>query len=101
VTEKPVLLADIGNHCPTHFRLDQTPGIETQRDRAADYVNTMSHLLGEPWFIGWHWCAYVENKARGYGVKDPWDEPCQDFAGPVSDFNRRVYEIIFEKPREG
>lgn len=93
-TGKPVLLADIGNRSPSHFRADHTPGIETQRDRADDYVNTMSHLITEPWFIGWHWCAYVENKGRGYGVKDPWDEVYQDFLRPVAEFNRRVYEMI-------
>ena len=89
-----MLLADIGNHCPTQSRGDHTAGIATQRDRAADYVNTMSHLLQESWFLGWHWCAYVANQARGYGVKDPWDEPYEEFLGPVSEFNRHVYEMI-------
>jgi len=50
--------------------------------------------MAQPWFIGWHWCAYVENTGRGWGVKDPWDEPYQEFAGPVSAFNHQVYDRV-------
>ena len=34
------------------------------------------------------WCAYVENTARGWGIKDPWDEPYSEFIDPVGEFNR-------------
>jgi len=93
-SDKPVLLADIGRRCPTHFRPnDHDEGILTQADRARFYIETMSELLKEPWFIGWHWCAYVENPARSNGVKDPWDEPHEEFLEPVGEFNRRVCEL--------
>ena len=44
--------------------------------------------------MGWHWCAYVENLGRGWGIKDPWDEPYPDFAEPLTKFNKSVYETI-------
>lgn len=40
--------------------------------------------------MGWHWCAHVENTARGWNLKDPWDEPNKDFVDPVSDFNETI-----------
>ncbi len=27
-------------------------------------------------------------------MKDPWDEPYADFVGPVTEFNRSVYDRI-------
>jgi hypothetical protein len=40
------------------------------------------------------WCAYVENTARGWGIKDRWDEPYRNFVGPVNGVNKRVYERV-------
>jgi hypothetical protein len=93
-TGKPVILADIGNWCPTKLNPNRISEIENQGDRARDYIQAMSAVLKEPWFLGWHWCAYLENTARGWGIKDPWDEPYQDFIGPVREFNQSVYEKI-------
>ena len=93
-TEKPVINADIGNWVPTRLNPNRNMGLTTHAERGADYVDAMSTLLAEPWFLGWHWCAYVENTARGWGLKDPWDEPYQDFVGPVADFNTSVYDRL-------
>ena len=94
IVDKPVLLADFGCRCPTHFRPnDHREGIMNQADRARFYIRTLKGLLKEPWFIGWHWCSYVENPARSNGLKDPWDEPHRDFVEPVGDFNRSVYNF--------
>jgi len=41
-------------------------------------------------FAGWHWCSYVENTGRGWGLKDPRDEPYRDFTDPLADINRRA-----------
>ncbi len=65
---KPVLLADIGNFCCT----DRNPHrkskiLDGQKGRGADYVQSLKALLDEPWFVGWHWCSYIENPARGWG----------------------------------
>ncbi|MFC1735343.1 agarase [Candidatus Hydrogenedentota bacterium] len=89
--DKPALLADFGCRCPTHFRPSaHDKGIVTQADRADLYIRILTQLLQEPWFVGWHWCSYIENPARSNGIKDPWDNPHRDFLGPVGDFNREV-----------
>ncbi len=44
--------------------------------------------------IGWHWCAYVENTARDWGIKDPCDKPYREFVGPVMAFNKYIYDKI-------
>ena len=65
---KPVLLADIGNFCPTEKNPNRKSGIEDgQKGRGKDYVESLSTVLDEPWFVGWHWCSYQENMARGWG----------------------------------
>lgn len=46
----------------------------------------------EPWFAGWHWCAYVENLGRGWGLKDPLDEPYRDLTDAVTKQNRRALD---------
>jgi hypothetical protein len=30
-----------------------------------------------------HWCSYLENPARGWRIKDPWDQPYADFVEPA------------------
>jgi hypothetical protein len=97
ITGKPVLNADMGNWTATKLNPNRVTGLASQAERGKNYVESVSVLLKEPWFIGWHWCAYVENTARGWGIKDPWDEPYQDFVGPVAEFNKQVYEKISEK----
>ena len=93
-TGKPVLIADIGNFTPTTLNPNRVSDIEDQGGRARDYVGSIGAVIEEPWFVGWHWCSYVENTARGWGIKDPWDEPYRDFVEPVKQFNRNVYEKV-------
>ncbi|MCW2507000.1 MAG: agarase [Modestobacter sp.] len=87
---KPVLLADIGNWTPTELNPHRTSDIADQAGRAADYAATLDVLRAEPWFAGWHWCAYVENTGRGWGLKDPWDEPYREFTDHLADINSRA-----------
>jgi len=91
-TAKPVIIADIGNWAPTELNPNRVSGIDDQRGRGEDYAAAINWVIGEPWFLGWHWCAYVENTGRGWGVKDPWDEPYHDFVEPVTEFNKSVYQ---------
>jgi hypothetical protein len=86
---KPVIIADIGNWTPTELNPHRA-GLPDQAARAQDYGATLDAVLGEPWFAGWHWCAYVENTGRGWGLKDPWDEPYRDFTDPMTEHNRRA-----------
>jgi hypothetical protein len=65
---KPVLLADIGNFCPTEKNPDRTSAIiGGQKERGEDYVASITEVLNEKWFLGWHWYSYVANTARGWG----------------------------------
>lgn len=89
---KPVLNADIGNWAPTKLNPHRVSGIPDQAARADDYIASLDAVLNEPWFIGWHWCSYLENTGRGWGIKDPWDEPYADFVKGVEKFNRAVYD---------
>lgn len=93
---KPVINANLGNWTPTEMNPNRASDIESQGERGRDYANAIGELLSEPWFLGWHWCAYVENTARGWGIKDPWDEPYKDFVNPARNFNRGVYERLRE-----
>jgi hypothetical protein len=90
ITEKPVVNADIGNWTATKLNPHRASKLASQRERGLDYIASIGALLDQPWFIGWHWCAYLENVERGWGAKDPWDEPYQDFVGLVTEFNKRA-----------
>jgi hypothetical protein len=87
---KPVVIADIGNWTPTLLNPHRTSDIPDQAGRADDYAAALAAVRGEPWFAGWHWCAYVENTGRGWGLKDPWDEPYRDLTDPLTEINRRA-----------
>ncbi|QRP49495.1 agarase [Amycolatopsis sp. FDAARGOS 1241] len=89
-TGLPVLVADTGNWCPTRLSPHRTGSAGDQAERAEGYVHTAETLAALDWCLGWHWCAYVENPQRGWGLKDPWDEPYEALTGPVAETNRRL-----------
>lgn len=90
LTGKPILIADTGNWCATATSPHRASDIPDQAGRAEHYIRTVSAFAERPWCLGWHWCGYVENLARGYGIKDPFDEPYLDFVEPVSRFNHET-----------
>jgi len=93
LTGRPLLLADIGNKCPTELNPSNPfgyPPLADQAARAREYIEAIGPLVGKDYFVGWHWCAYVENPHRGWGIKSHLDEPYEDFLGPVSEFNAAV-----------
>lgn len=94
VVDKPVLNADIGNWCPTELNPNRASECGDQAGRARDYIGAISTIIDQPWFIGWHWCAHVENPGRGWGIKDCHDQSYEAFRVPVADFNARVYDMI-------
>ena len=94
IAGKPVLNADLGNWTATKLNPNRNTGLPSQAARGQDYADSLAALMTQPWFIGWHWCAYVENTGRGWGIKDPWDEPFQGIAGPVSAFNHAIYDRV-------
>lgn len=94
ITGKPVLNADLGNWCATQMNPNRKTGLSSQAERGSNYVESLGELMKAPSVIGWHWCSYVENLGRGWGIKDPWDEPYEDFVRPVRDFNTSIYERL-------
>jgi hypothetical protein len=89
-TGKPVLIADIGNWCENPSHAHTVVGLPDQAARGEDYVAAFAAVVDEPWLIGWHWCAYVENQARGSGLKSPEDEPYDDLVVCIKEFNTAV-----------
>jgi hypothetical protein len=89
-TGLPVLVADTGNWCPTTMNPHRTGSARDQAERAAGYVRTAEALAALDWCLGWHWCSYVENPQRGWGIKDPWDEPYPELVAAMSAVNREV-----------
>lgn len=91
-TGKPVLIADIGNWCASESNPHRGSDLRDQRHRGEDYVGAFDAVADEPWFVGWHWCAYVENFARGWGLKDPQDRAYDDLVSQVQAFNTALPE---------
>lgn len=73
LTGKPVLIADIGNWVPTEMNPHRTSDMTTHKERGQDYAFGLERIMREPWMLGWHWCGYIENLGRGWGMKDPQD----------------------------
>ena len=62
--QKPVLVADIGNWCATEMNPHRRSALKTQKERGQDYVASLEDLVKQKWFIGLHWCWYIENQER-------------------------------------
>lgn len=90
---KPLLIPDIGNWTATTLNPNRAQaGMPDHAARAQNYIDSIETVVREPWFLGLHWCAYIENTARGWGIKDPWDEPYTDFVDPVRRYNATIYD---------
>ncbi|MFD9734654.1 agarase [Umezawaea sp. NPDC059074] len=89
-TGRPVLIADTGNWCPTTMSPDRTGSARDQAERGVGYAMVAENFAARPWCLGWHWCGWVENPHRGFGLKDPWDEPYRDLVDVVTETNARL-----------
>lgn len=93
-TTRPVLIADTGNWCPTVMSPGRSGSARNQSERGAGYAASAEAFAARPWCIGWHWCGWLENPHRGFGLKDPWDEPYRDLTDRVMETNRRLQERL-------
>ncbi|MEU2360035.1 hypothetical protein ACFU90_04145 [Streptomyces noursei] len=93
-TNRPVLIADTGNWCPTVMSPERTGSARDQRERGAGYTASAEAFAARPWCLGWHWCGWLENPQRGFGLKDPWDEPYRDLTDQVTETNRHLQEQV-------
>ncbi|BDD69510.1 hypothetical protein GCM10023177_43010 [Streptomyces violaceoruber] len=42
-----------------------------QRERGAGYTAFAEAFAARPWCLGRHWCSWLENPQRGFGLKGP------------------------------
>jgi len=91
ITGKPILLADTGIIGPTKLAPNRVGLVKTHDERGRAYERLAEEMFSEPYFIGLHWCAYIENRARRNGLKDDLDMPYEDAVRRIREFNRRVY----------
>jgi hypothetical protein len=97
-TSRPVLIADTGNWCPTPMNPGRTGSARDQRERGAAYTASAEAFAARPWCLGWHWCSWLENPHRGFGLKDPWDEPYHDLTAAATETNHRLTERLCRTP---
>ncbi len=43
----------------------------------------------QPYVVGLHWCAFIENRTRKSGLKNYLDEPYEDCVSRMQEFNRK------------
>lgn len=89
-TGLPVLIADTGNWCPTPMNPERVGSARDQAERGEGYARLADAFAARDWCLGWHWCSWVENPLRGFGLKDPWDKPYDDLVSVVAETNRRL-----------
>ncbi|MFI7609429.1 hypothetical protein ACIBTV_30550 [Micromonospora sp. NPDC049366] len=93
-TGRPVLIADTGNWCPTVMSPRRTGSFRTQHERGLGYAASAEAFVERQWCLGWHWCSWLENPQRGFGLKDPWDEPYRDLTDVVAETNARLGWLV-------
>jgi len=91
VAGKPIINADVGFHIRP-FGQENPHGIKTQKERGEAYAKWARACFEEPYFIGWHWCAYIENKTRMAGLKDRFNEPLNEAVDVIREFNKTLYD---------
>ena len=93
---KPILLADSAFLAPTELLPVSERArvyVPDQAARGDAYRRFATKAYSQPYVIGWHWCAFIENRARRSGIVDYRDEPYRDLVIRMRDTNAHVYEI--------
>jgi hypothetical protein len=93
---KPILLADSAFLAPTellHVSESARVYVPDQAARGDAYQRFATNAYAQPYVIGWHWCAFIENRARRSGMVNYEDEPYRDLVIRMRDTNTRVYKI--------
>jgi hypothetical protein len=95
LTHKPVLLADSAFLARNPlYRVHA----QTEEERGRLYAEWAEKLFRVPYFIGWHWCGYIENLCHGAGLKNHFDEPYTAAIRGIQQFNARVYPLVSGEP---
>jgi len=92
---RPLLISDMLYLAPTEL-LRVNPGancyVPDQTARGEAYARFAETAFSQPFIVGLHWCAFLENRTRKSGLKNYLDEPYQDCVRRMQQFNReRLY----------
>lgn len=98
-TGLPILNPDAGNSTATAGHAARPDSLPDQAARGEHYRRSLLAVAAEPWFVGWHWCGYVENAVRGYGIKSPTDEPYRELTDVIAGTNQSVPSLRFNGGR--
>ncbi|MGD9858203.1 MAG: hypothetical protein AB7U20_24955 [Planctomycetaceae bacterium] len=105
---RPILIADMAFLAPTdllHVSERSAAYVVDQSARGEAYCDFAAAAFAHPSIVGFHWCAFLENRTRKSGLKTSLDEPYWDCIRPMQEFNRnRLYSIATERkpiPDEG
>ena len=93
---KPVLLADSAFLAPTELLSVSERArmyVPNQSARGDAYRRFATQAYAQPYIVGWHWCAFIENRARRSGIVDYRDEPYRDLVTRMRDTNAQMYEL--------
>ena len=95
LTGKPVLISDMLYLAPTKLlKVGKKADcyVPDQKARGEAYRRFAEAAFAEPYVVGVHWCAFIENRSRKSGVKNYLDEPYEECVSRMRDFNRnRLY----------
>jgi len=79
--------------CPHNQDMPGYPA-KNHTERGGLYKKNLGAAFKEPFFVGWHWCAFIQNRYRGQGLKDTFDEPFDECVSQMQDFNRNIYKHV-------
>ena len=99
---KPILISDMLYLAPTEL-LKVGRGaacyVPDQKARGEAYQRFAQAAFRNPYVVGLHWCAFLENRCRKSGLKNYLDEPYTDCVERMGTFNRdRLYRTALEGP---
>jgi hypothetical protein len=95
LTGRPVLISDMLYLAPTELLKVGNKAqsyVPDQKARGEAYATFAGAAFSQPYIVGLHWCAFIENRSRKSGLKNYLDEPYEDCVSRMQEFNRnRLY----------
>jgi len=98
---RPLLLSDMLYLAPTELLKVGTDAdcyVPDQKARGEAYSRFATAAFAEPYIVGLHWCAFLENRTRKSGLKNYLDEPYVDCVQRMRQFNcERLYKTALRE----
>ncbi|MHC4406710.1 MAG: hypothetical protein ACYTG0_44370, partial [Planctomycetota bacterium] len=97
---RPILISDMAYLAPTDLLKvgPKAPSyVPDQKARGEAYRRFAARAFLQPYVVGWHWCAFLENRTRKSGLKNYLDEPYHDCVEQMREFNlHHLYATALE-----